>query len=71
MLHSHKRPNHTARVIVMAKDKKKNLKSPLQIDDEPGAEERFEQIVKRALTTPPKRKRPGDNKYKSKKAAKS
>ena len=49
------------------KDKRKNV----EIVDEPGAEERFEQIVKRALTTPPKQKRPGDNKHKSKKAAKS
>ena len=26
------------------------------LDDEPGAEERFERILGRALTTPPKRK---------------
>ena len=45
-------------------------KTDVEIVDEPGAAERFEQIVKRALTTPPKQGRPGGNKPKSKKTAK-
>ena len=35
----------------MAKTPKKD-----EIKDEPGAEDRFDSILKRALTTPPKRK---------------
>jgi hypothetical protein len=37
-----------------------------EIKDEPGAEERFDRILKRALTTPPKRKSGSEKKEKPK-----
>jgi hypothetical protein len=41
-------------------------KKPDEIKDEPGAEERFKGILKRALNTPPPRKQAGEPKAKPK-----
>lgn len=57
----------TVRMGCMAKTPKS--KKVAEIEDEPGAEERFKQIVKRALTTPP-RKYTGEPKSKRKGGAK-
>jgi hypothetical protein len=44
----------------MAKPTRKEY--PSEIEEEPGAEERFERAVKRALSTPPKPFTPGAKK---------
>ena len=49
----------------MAKAKKPApSKMPLELKDEPGAEERFKDLVKRALVTPPSKKKPVGTKTK-------
>ena len=48
-----------------SRNKNKKPKRKDRIEDEPGAEERFKQLVKRALNTPPQH-RTGEDKRKRK-----